>query len=313
MSLPIGDIIRDAFKLAWKYKYLWLFGLFAAGGGSMNFNLPGGGDSSGDPMAQVEAAWEWILAALAIIILVGLVLGIIILILHVISKSALIYNVYQILTGGRHALSGGWDFGVTRFWPMLGVTLLEFVITVAFVTVLALIVIVFFVIHLALGVLALLFALPLLIAGLGAMRLTWNYADRFVTLETRGVIDAIGEGWTLMRREWRPSVTMLLVKVGIAIAVAMGVLGIGAALALPAVALWFINEPLAIVYGVLVILPFLVLTGAYFGTFDSSVWTKVFLQLRAPAYAAAPASGGDTAPSGPDSNPPDRGSPPVFE
>ncbi|MEW5873864.1 MAG: hypothetical protein AB1752_01630 [Candidatus Zixiibacteriota bacterium] len=312
MSLPVGDIIRDAFKLAWKYKYLWLFGLFAAGGGSMNFSIPGGDNGSADPVAQAEAMYEWILAALAVIILVGLVVGTIILILHVISKSALIYNVYQIETHGQHSLSGGWDFGVSRFWPMLGLTLLEFLVTFAFVVVVVLAVIVFFVIQTLLGVLSLLFAIPILIAGIGMMRLTWNYADRFVTLETRGVIDALGEGWALMRREWRPSVTMLLVKIGIAIAVAMAVLGIGAMLILPAVGLWFVSMPLAIVYGVLVLLPFAVLIGAYFGTFDSTTWTKVFLHLRAPVYAAAQGAGAPPAPPA-EPTPPGRESPPIFE
>ncbi len=279
INLPIGDIIRDSFKLAWKHKYLWLFGLFLAGSGGGNY----GGDF--EP-SDIDAAYEWLLAALVAIVLITLVVVIVVMVLHVISKSALIYNVYQIETGGAHSLSGGWDFGMKRFWPMLGLTLLQVVILIAFLAVLALIVIGLFVAHVALGFLSLLFALPALFAGLMAVSLTWAYAERFVALETRGVIEALGEGVSLVRSQWKPSILVLLVKIGIGIAFAVGMMGVGAALFLPAVALWLMSKPLAIVYGILVLLPFTILLTAYIGTFDSAVWTKVFLQLRAPSYGA---------------------------
>ncbi len=305
INLAIGDIIRDSFKLAWKFKYLWLFGLFAAGGG-------GGGNFGGkfDP-SNIDAAKEWILAALAAIILIGSAILLVVLVLHVISKTALIYNVYQIETGGAHSLSGGWDFGIKRFWPMLGVTLLELVVATAFVTVLVLVEVALFVVHIALGFLSLLIALPALFAGLMAISLMWTYANRFVVLETRGVIEALGEGMSLMRRQWKPSLLMLLVKIGIAIAFGIGLAGVGAVLFLPAIALWMMSKPLAIVYGVLVLLPFTVLLTSYVGTFDSTAWTKVFLQLRAPDYAAPGAPTGDPAPPI-DSDRPDT-QPPLFE
>ena len=304
INLPIGDIIRDSFKLAWKYKYLWLFGVFVAGSGFGNFqgNL--------EP-ADIDAAYEWILAALVAIILIGLVVLTVVLILHVISKSALIYNVYQIDTGGAHSISAGWDFGLKRFWPMLGVTLLQIVVTVAFVFVLILAEVLFFVVSTVLGFFSLLFALPVFFAGLMALSLMWTYAERFVALETRGVVEALGEGMSLMRSQWRPSLLMLVVKIGIAIGAGIALLGVGAALFLPAVALWMISKPVAIVYGIMVLLPFTVLLTAYFGTFDSAVWTKVFLQLRAPSYASSePASSGPS--PTPDPEPPSA-RPPLFE
>jgi hypothetical protein len=305
INLPISDIIRDSFKLAWKYKYLWLFGLFVAGNSVGNI----GGDL--EP-ADFDAAYEWFLAALVAIVLIGFAVLVVVMVLHVISKSALIYNVYQIETGGAHSISGGWDFGVQRFWPMLGVTLLQLVVAVAFIVVLILIEVAFFLVHIALGFFSLLFALPALFAGLMTISLVWTYAERFVALETRGVIESLGEGMTLLRSQWRPSLLMLLVKIGIGLAFAFGLVGVGAALFLPAVALWVISKPLAIVYGVLVLLPFTVLLTSYIGTFDSAVWTKVFLQLRAPSYAASDSAPAEAAPAPPQPDRPDT-RPPLFE
>ena len=306
INLPIGNIIRDSFKLAWKFKYLWLFGLFAAGGGGGGGNLTGRLDPS-----DIDAAREWILAALAAIILIGTAILLVVMVLHVISKTALIYNVYQIETGGAHSLSGGWDFGVKRFWPMLGVTLLEIVVSMAFILALVLVVIVCFTIHLAVGILSLFIAIPALIAGLMTISVMWTYANRFVVLETQGVIAALSEGMTLMRNQWRPSLLMLLVKIGISLAFGVGMMGVGAVLFLPAVGLWFMSKPLAIVYGVLVLLPFTVLLTSYIGTFDSTAWTKVFLTLRAPDYAAPPPSP-DAPPPPPQTDRPDT-RPPLFE
>jgi len=310
ISLPIADIIRDAFKLAWKHKYLWVFGLFAAG--NTSFNLPI--DQGQSSLGNYEAAYDWLMAALVAVILIGLAVAVIALILHVISKSALIYNVYQIETDGVHGLGAGWDFGLKRFWPMLGLTLLLVMVILAFMLLVVAFVAIGFAIATALGFLALLIAIPVFILGLVLIILTGTYAERFVTLEMRGIVQAIGDGWNLWRTQWKPSVLMLLVKIAIAIALGIGVMGVGAALALPAVPLWFVSPVLAILYGVIVLLPFMVLAGSYFGTFDSAVWTKTFLLLRADAYAVA--AGGHAQPNSPPSPPPDESrppSPPMFE
>ena len=311
ITLPISDIIRDSFKLAWKHKYLWLFGLFAGGG--ISFNLPI--DSSESSLGQYEQAYEWLLAALALVILVGLAVFVIVMILHVISKCALIYNVYQIETNGVHGLGDGWDFGLKRFWTMLGLTFLQFIVLFAFILVLIVIAVLMFFIATVLGFLSLLVVLPSLLAGVVLVVMIWTYAERFVILERRGVIEAIGDGWSLLRSQWRPSLTMGLVKFAITAAAGIGVMGVAAVLILPAVPMWFASPALAVVYGIVVLLPLMILTGAYFGTFDYAAWTKTFLLLRAPAYAAAaqpgstPAVPPDTAGDSDEARP----TPPLFE
>ena len=303
-TLPLSDIIRDSFTLAWRYKYLWLFGLFA-GGLSGGLQFPGGDSGSG--LERIEEIKAWVLAALAMIILIGFIIAVIVLILHTLCKTALIYNIYQIETGGPHSLSGGWDFAVKRFWPMLGLTVTEWFVLFAFVVVIILVEIGLFIASLALGFLSLLIALPVLFGGIALALVIWAYGERFIALENRGVVEAIGEGWSLVRSEWRATLTVLLVKIAIGIAAAIGLGGIALVLALPAVGIWMASKPLAIIYGILVLGPFVILTESYLGTFDSFVWTKVFLRLRAPAYASAVPT---TAPiaSAPE-NPP----PPMFE
>ncbi len=44
-----GALIKDAFWLTLRNRYLWFFGFFATGkGGSANFNVPSGGSSGFD-------------------------------------------------------------------------------------------------------------------------------------------------------------------------------------------------------------------------------------------------------------------------
>lgn len=303
-TLPYSDIIRESFATAWRYKYLWLFGLFAGGAGSGGLQFPGGDGGGG--LERIEEIKAWVLAALAMIVLIGLVITVVVLILHTLCKTALIYNAYQIETGGAHSLSGGWDFGLKRFWPMLGVTITEWFVLLAFIIVLVLVEIALFLIHLALGFLSLLVALPVLFGGIALILVMWGYAERFVALENRGVIEALGEGWSLVKSETRATATVLLIKIAIAIALGIGIGGIAIVLMLPAVGIWAVSKPLAIVYGILILAPFFIVTGAYFGTFDSLVWTKVFLRLRATAYAPAA-----TAPITPSPSP--EIPPPIFE
>jgi hypothetical protein len=306
-TLPLSDIIRDSFAQAWRYKYLWIFGLFAGGaGGGLQF--PGG--ESGGGLERIEEIKAWVLAALAVILLVGFVVAAIVLVLHTLCKTALIYNVYQIETGGAHSLAGGWDFSIKRFWPMLGLTITEWFVLFAFIMVVVLVEVAIFVMSLALGFLSLLVALPLLFIGVATAIVVWTYAERFIVLENRGVVESLGEGWSLAKSEWRATVTILLVKIAIAIALGIGVGGIALILMLPAVGLWMASKALAIVYAILILVPFVALVGGYFGTFDYMVWTKVFLKLRAPFYTQASAPSAPAPPPAPtDSGTP----PPLFE
>ena len=301
MDLPIGEIISNAFRLAWRHKYLWLFGLFAGSG------FGGGGRFFGDDWGgeRIEAVKAYMLAALATIILIGFIVGMVVLVLHVITKSALIYNVYQIHTGGTHSLSGGWDFGVRRFWPMLGVTLLEILAFLILIGGIIIVEVMIFIVSVPLGVLSLLLALPLGIALIVLLLLTWTYAERFVALENRGVVDALAEGWALLRSQLKPSLLMLLAKIAIAIVAGVATMIVVLVIGAPAIALWLVSKPLAVVYGILLLVPVMVVINSYFGTFDSAVWTRVFLMLRAPAYAAA------QKPAAPPESP--STTPPLFE
>lgn len=306
-TLPLSDIIRDSFAQAWRFKYLWIFGLFAGGaGGGLQF--PGGDGGGG--LERIEEIKAWVLAALALILLVGFVVFVIALVLHTLCKTALIYNVYQIETGGAHSLAGGWDFSIKRFWPMLGLTVTEWFVLFAFIMIVILVEVAIFVASLALGFLSLLFALPLLFVGVATAIVVWTYAERFIVLEGRGVVESLGEGWSLAKSEWRATVTVLLVKIAIAIALGIGVGGIALVLMLPAVGLWMASKALAVIYGILVLVPFIALVGGYFGTFDYMVWTKVFLKLRAATYSQANMS---AAPSAPPASPESAAPPPLFE
>jgi hypothetical protein len=128
--LNYGDLIKDAFWITLRNRYLWFFGFFAGVGGSSssNFNFPTGGgggfddngfDRSGtsalffgqlpfdDPVSGME------IAALIGIVLLGLLILLVFVIVVVVSNGGLADSVVAIDRGTRRSFGSTWRAGTS--------------------------------------------------------------------------------------------------------------------------------------------------------------------------------------------------------
>ena len=127
--MSYGDIIRDAFWIAWRNRFMWFFGFFVSGAlGSFvsptNFGTFGAETpASGSPLWLVNL-FGWIqenvilfavLAAVLVLLLVTIWLA-----LYVISRGALAEGVAAIDRGEERTFSPAWRAGVSHFWPVAG-------------------------------------------------------------------------------------------------------------------------------------------------------------------------------------------------
>jgi hypothetical protein len=144
--LNYWDLIKDAFWITLRNRYLWFFGFFAGVGGTSDFNsnFPMGGGGPDNDFDRGGASAQFFgqlpfdgpvsgvgVAALIGIVLLGLVLFVIFLALVVISNGGLADSVAAIDRGERRSFGSTWQAGASRFWRVLGYCILFFLIGLA--------------------------------------------------------------------------------------------------------------------------------------------------------------------------------------
>lgn len=129
-----GDLIRDAFRITWRNKFLWFFGFFV-GGTAFNFtgNVPSSRNfgQSGFP-GSIGRIWQGIFDNLALVVaLVVLVLLIVLvlIVLAIISQGGMAESVAAIDRGETRRFSSTWRAGLGNFWRVLGYYILFFLIS----------------------------------------------------------------------------------------------------------------------------------------------------------------------------------------
>ena len=142
-----SQIIKRAFKVSWSQKTIWLFGLFAAFLGAGGAITKSFGLNVGQSVVfnfvntlisvdffSLETARNIITrfsqnptsAIISLIIfLILLIVTIIILVLSIISQSAIIDNVSKKDLGKKTTYTQGLNFGLNRFWSLLGLNVIS--------------------------------------------------------------------------------------------------------------------------------------------------------------------------------------------
>jgi hypothetical protein len=320
-----GDLIRDAFRITLRNRFLWFFGFFA---GSAFFNFPSGGgtfdtddfeQSGAGPSALAAQFGPGIFDNAALI--VGLVIVVLLLVLlfvvmSIISQGALSESVAAIDRGEGRRFGSTFRAGLGNFWRVLGYYALFFLIAVGLLVAIGV------PIALVIGgtfaatqstaarvivaVLAGLAALALLILIFAPLHIISQYALREIVVRRARVFGSVGSGYGVFRRNLGRSLLLWLIHIGlmigIGIALVVAVLLVGLVLFIPTIALALAEyTTAAIVAGVvagLILIPLLLGASGAAGTFGHSYWTLAYLRLAAPTEAA---STGTTPP--PDSSP----------
>ncbi len=311
-----GDLIKDAFRISWRNKYLWFFGFFA-GGTSSGFNVPtipsGGGGNDFDDLDPSGSEFSSSLAAQAgqgvfenvgLLVALGVVVLLIVLVfivLGLISQGALAESVAAVDRGEQRRFSSAWRAGLSSLWRVLGYYVLFILISIGFLLAigipLALLVGgTFFATEsvgarVSVAVLAGLAAIGLLILVFIPLAIIGQFALRELVVRRERVFSSIGGGYRLFRRNPGRSLLVWIIQVGVmlgaGIALIVAVLLLGLVLFLPTIFLAVAGyTTAAIVAGAiagLILVPLLLVASGALGTFNHSYWTLAYLQLTGTA------------------------------
>lgn len=308
-----GEIIKSAFWISWRNKFLWFFGFFAAGsGGASNFfNVPSEvGNRGGDFSGMGRWMSDNLVALLVIFVVIALVLALVYFVLSFVSAGGLAESVAAIDRGEARRFSSTFRAGLANFWRVLGQAILLFLIGLGLLLVVGLVaglpIVLTFVLSEAVAARVVVSALfgvlgvLLLIVFFVALSIIGQFALRGLVVDRERIVHSIAAGYGLFRRSLGRSLLVWLINlglsIGIGIAVLVVVLIVGFFLFLPTILLAVAEyATAAIVAGViagLILLPiFLVISGAV-GAFSHAYWTLAYLRLTdRPSGGPEPAQG----------------------
>ena len=310
-----GEILRRSLAISWHHKYIWLLALFAGEGmglGIPNLQGQGSGRSGGSrfPAVTYDQVTTWAGAHAGLLVTIGIVIAAILIALFLVSAVA---SGAAVRAAAEHdldrpfGLRPAWRSGVSTFWPVLGVKLLNLVVALAALALIGSLAVATFLAgthgDVALAVvtgltagLLLLVAIPFWIVFAIAVR----FALRAVVLDGKRPWAALARGFGLIRRRLgRVALVWLLVLASGAVAglavsvvvviVALPLAAIAAASYLAggiAVAIW-VGVVLAVFWAVIA----LALVAAV-AAFTSILWTLSYARLDLdpqPVPAAMPA------------------------
>ena len=317
-----GDLIKNAFWITWRNRFLWFFGFFAAGTAGSSFNLPDiprdlprgnffdedfgdpgrGGFGGTRPTLGLDLG-QWILDNLTLVLVVAAVVLLIVLlfiVMSLISQGALAESVAALDRGENRHFSPAFGAGTSNFWRMLGYFLLIFLISLGLLLAigvpLALLVALVFAVTESIGariltvVLAALVGFALLLVVFIPLNVVWQFGLREIAVRREGVVGSIGGGYRLFRRNLGKTLLVLLIQIAISIGARIALLIatflLGLLLAAPALILFAADLGTAgIVAGIvagLILLPLLLVATGALGAFNHAYWTLAYLRLTAP-------------------------------
>jgi hypothetical protein len=304
-----GDIIRDAFRISWRNKFLWFFGFFAAGssGGTNFFNVPSNFQGTGDMTGMGQWINDNVVAALVVIGIVVLVLVLLFIVLSLISAGGLTESVAAIDGGEQRRFSSTWRAGTANFWRVLLQAILIFLIGLGLLVLLLLVAVLPIALTFALteavgarvavSVLFGILGVLLLVLVYVPLSIIGQYALRGLVVDRERVARSVAAGYGLFRRNIGRSLLVWIIAValsiGIGIAMLIVLLLAGFILFLPTILLAFNeNTTAAVATGVvagLILFPILLVLSGAVGTFSHAYWTLAYLRLTNRPGGASPA------------------------
>src|SRR2546428_5154381 len=315
-------LVREAWRLTWRFRSLWLLGLFTGGAAGASCSWTNSHASprtttvtpaTASPEAEgiARALASRVAANIGLIVVVGLLVILLVLagiVVSFIAQGGLTRAGADAARGGAPTLGQAWGTGLHLFWRYVGLWLLVAVAAIGIAIVVAIVIAIVVLIAGAgngspgRALIALVVGVPLAIAGLVLAIVaasTVTFAQRAIAIEELGPLGALRAGWLLFRAHAATSVVLWILNIVLAIAagiaIAITVVIVAIPLVLVGVILWLALGLNAVVvaWGVLggiMLLAAVVVVGAIAGTFFWHYWTLTYLRLSAlPALAPATA------------------------
>ena len=299
--MDYGALIKRAWEITKKYKFLWIFGILVGGAPSIqipitNFQYTVKDEGELEKVLTpevLESLKTFFVNNLNLILALAFVLFLIILILFILSiifRGALIGTVGEIEKGQEVNFKKGFQVGSHHFWRILGLSILLFLLILLSLVILAtpVALLASFKIYVLAIILGILFLLLYLIWTI-FLNLSFQYALRFLIIGDFGIIQSIKQGFSLFRKFWKEILLVWLITLGLSIGLGIFAVIVVFVALIPLGLLGFVIYTLSQlglwIYGTLAILALVIgisiLSGAI-STFLSSIWTLAYLELTAP-------------------------------
>lgn len=287
-----GDLLQRAFALAWRFKYLWLLGLFADITSYFSFLTEGRERVEPDFWLHgwQSAARGWDMGWSVLAMLVVLMVMVVLIILERVAEGGLVANAGRIARGEQHNLRLAWDAGRHYFVRLMGTLIIHLVLIFSYLLVFAGLIFLCILGGMVTIIPGLLILIPLFFAGLFVIEIVFSYAERFIVLDNQPIFPALGSAWRLFRARPGESVAMGAIALAIMIAFITALAIFSVILIIPLVGIYLLNHILAFFIGVFIIVPIAAGVTAYLGVYRSFLWTFFFIDLRqSPTVATAQA------------------------
>lgn len=286
------QILKDAWKITWKNRFLWWFGFFIAiGGGGMSssrFNFSESEEDISPEMVEKmnywwSMYWEWIFIGVVALFFVALGLYV----LNIIGRGALISSLIKINNGGETNFSAGFNEGKKSFWKLF---ILNIVFGLAIILALAIIIfpiarLIFLEAYGAATMLGLI-ALPIIISIFILAAFLKIYSQIYLVGSGSGVGDSIKLAYGVFKKNIKGSVLMGLLLMVVGIIIGIGLVLIIIVGVIPLVVIgglgYLINPMVAVgvgVLGLIALIVFVMIWQSAYMVFMQAVWIIFFSQI----------------------------------
>lgn len=307
-NIDFVEIIKKSFRYILKYKYLWLLGLLAGGGGigfgnsgytmsQSDFNnfepLKNSGDVSMQNIGSISGkvlgvesginTTIWFILAITILALIILFIY-----FSITARGAIVFSVDKIDSGKDLSFSQAWRGGYKYFWKILLLSIIFGLIIFIPILVFAGIIVGLVLLKLTVTaiILGLLFLL-IFIAFVIYISLIIPYSERILIIENISTLKSITHGIKFFNRNWKNALLMYLIlialNIGASIVLAIGLGTIVIVLILIGLLFYAINIILVWIFGVLAglaVLIFLLVATGIIQSYNSTVFTLTYREIK---------------------------------
>ena len=245
MKIDYSGILSKAWTITWKYKVLWFFGFLAILGGSGGWNGANGSGGASGPnlsynLSRNEIDWryvppEWettfeqleridvntVISVVVISVCCLLVLGLALWLLGIIGRGGLISGIVTAETTGRVGFRETWNAGLRCFPRLFLIRLLGLAVGILIAVVVVLPGMFFSLLTCGIGFFPMVCALFVL--GI-VVNIWFAFMDYAVVVENRGIGEAIGRAWTVLRNHIGPVFIFWLILFAVSLLVGIGLL-----------------------------------------------------------------------------------------
>ena len=306
--MDFGEVLGSGWKIIWKHKILWIFGIFAGcargggggggGGSGSRVTSPSNGPFGQNPFPQAEQFFNnfgewignhvWVVVLFVVVLLLLIVLSVF---LGTIGRIGVVRGTRK-ADGGAERLGFGelWSESLPFFWRVFG---LSFLLGLAFLVIL-LPLILFGVVTAGIGFLCLIPLFCVMVPVFWILALVVRQAESAMILENLGITDGVKRGWGVFKQNVGPMLIIWLilavigVVVGIVIVIPILIVFVPAVIALISSTGAGTNPNFSftplIIAGLctVVYFPFLLVFNGILTAYIESVWTLTYLRLTRP-------------------------------